>query len=268
MTRHRNIILFDINGTILPSEHKYSPAFFATEDMIVFRNLLKDFTKLDYSIGLNSDSPLEQMQEFSEESGIHADIIIAENGAVINGLEYDIVLTSLSQREVQNLKQDISTICEKTITSSIIAPEFRGGSVSRNECAFGANRKYSLTFFGPEKIIEKIGTEIKKLHYTSISYDVSPQYNFFAAHKIPPNIESYKQKKSIALLELTKFFDEVVMVGDSKSDITPDPRVKTYLVGNQSKQLYEQNRQYIKAFSEKTSLSGVDEICLAMTKQD
>lgn len=205
-----NIVFVDVNGTLIPDES--ADGFISNEHMLLLQQTLEQAKKKGLSIGLCSDSPLQQLQEFAAKLGIDGPII-AENGNLVFHSGKTLVINSLAS--IEAIKAQIySQASELNYQQGddCVAPEFGGSKVNfeSNSWSFGANRQTSITVFGPSTLIESLGVTFN----TDYSVDASPKYNYFAIH---PG-SNYKVNKGQTLNVLSLYGHNVIMVGNSTSD--------------------------------------------------
>ena len=180
------------------------------------------------AVGLCSDSPLPQLQEIAKKLGVDGPII-AENGNIIFNDGQALTLNELP--EIETYRSKIIEQGQKLgfqQTEDCIAPEFGGKQIDVNnsQWSFGANRKTSVTVFGPSQLIIDLSSCFSDNQ--GISIDCSPEYNFFAIH---PG-ENYKQNKGYTLDTLSAYGHNIVMVGNSMSDwVEPEHGVVCTFVG-------------------------------------
>lgn len=222
-----NIVLVDVDGTLIPDES--TDGFIPEEDVLMLQTALNQAKDKGISVGLCSDSPLEQLQKFAARLGIDGPIV-AENGNILfhNGKTITVnSLSSLNEIKTQIISQAKQLMYEQG--EDCIAPEFGGNPVNpdSNSWSFGANRQTSVTVFGPASLIDSLGTVLNG--NSDYSVDASPEYNYFAIHPGP----DYKTNKGKTLNVLSQYGHNVVMVGNSKSDwVEPALGVRCAFVSN------------------------------------
>jgi hypothetical protein len=225
------LVFLDVNGTLLPSDSR--DGHVPDSDVALLRAGVATVRQRGWQVGLCSDSPVEQLRAFGRRVGLGEDIpIIAENGNCIAYGDRLVVLRSLA---VGQLKSRVVAIAHglgmPVPEGDVVAPEF-GGPVIRSRgsiWAFGANRITSLTVFGPRRLIGRLGEVIAARPDRGV--DCSPDAGYFALH---PDGD-FRRGKHVTLSQLAAQGHEVVMIGDSLSDLSPpESGVRCALVsGNQ-----------------------------------
>lgn len=281
------MIFFDINGTLLPTHYNYDKDFYAMDKCDLFRQHISQLIQEGYTIGLNSDSPLVSMQKFATDMGLNLVVpkvaYITENGTVLYNIIDDTIdgrlneaVAGLQQQEVEWFKLHIARICEQRAlhqVASIMAPEFTASQPLNyaEEFAYGVGRSRSLTVFAESSVITEIGqflldeaSTLGFAHRNRYDFDITPQFNCVAIHKLPMDeaITNYRQKKSCALQQIAPYCEELIMVGDSQSDITcPKPsNMRTYSVGASAKDLQKQYSDCVDDISMQLGMDGTNEI--------
>lgn len=207
------VVFLDVNGTLFLDESK--DGYIAKKDIQSLKNAIAQAKEKSFSVGVCSDSPLPQLMNFAEKLGIDGPIL-AENGNILSYANQSIILHSLSGIDL--LKEQIGTVAHELGFQKIddcIAPEFGGHPLNNPDThwSFGANRKTSVTVFGPAQLIEKLGVHTEA-HQEGVSIDCSPEYNYFALH---PG-KNYKEHKGLILDILSDYGYTVGMIGNSLSD--------------------------------------------------
>lgn len=223
----KNIVFLDVNGTLIPDGAK--DGFIPKEDMQLLQEAIIEAHSKGISIGLCSDSPLQQLSEFGARLGISGPII-AENGNLISNNGNISIVNSLDAIDTikARVSETANTLNYQQINDSI-APEFGGKKVvsGSTNWSFGANRIASVTVFGPAPLIESLGNTYGVS--SEYSVDASPEYNYFAIH---PGT-NFKENKGKILTVLSKYGYNVVMVGNSSSDwVNPESGVQCTFVAN------------------------------------
>lgn len=222
-----DIVFLDVNGTIFPDDSV--DGYIPEDDIALLNQAVATAKSKGLAVGLCSDSPLSQLQEIAKKLKVDGPII-AENGNIIFNDGQALTLNELPEIEIY--KRKIIELAQKLglhQTEDCIAPEFGGRQVNVNnfQWSFGANRKTSVTVFGPSQLIEQLGTYFSG-HQHGFSTDCSPEYNFFAIH---PR-ENYKQNKGHTLNVLSAHGHKIVMIGNSMSDwVEPGDGVVCTFVG-------------------------------------
>lgn len=223
-----SMILLDLNGTIIPDDAQTCSLPPQTKQHL--QRHIQRLAASGIEVGLCSDSPLGPLYDnVAKPLGIKGPII-AENGNLVRYSDVEFCLRELSL--MQSLRDEITDLIERgRITynrqDDCLSVEF-GGRLPRfdlNEWAFGAGRRTSLSVFGPPKLIEYLDRELAL--DSTLSKDVSPQYNYFAIH--PGN---FRTNKGETLRALAAFGYDMTMIGNSVSDwVTPDSKVRCGFVG-------------------------------------
>ena len=222
----QKLIFLDVDGTIIRDD-----AVDGTIDQDAlhhFQNIVAQLSQHGIVVGLNSDSPLPQLQCFAERLGLIDAPIIAENGNLIWYHNQKVILSSLVDKE--SFKETIASLAASKGLRQVadcINPTFGGRPVhfEAGEWAFGANRETSVSVFGPADFIDHLGKVLPIKH--GISFDCSPEYNYCALH---PGI--YQENKGLMLQTVSNLGHTVVMIGNSTSDwVKPTTGVKCAFVG-------------------------------------
>lgn len=221
----KNTVYLDVNGTLIPDDS--TDGYISEEDLSSLQEAVVAAEAKGLAVGLCSDSPLPQLQEFAAKLGIRGPII-AENGNIIfhNGEKLMVSEFKELQAHKANIIAHATDLGYEQLEDSI-APEF-GGSIiddSDNLWSFGANREASVTIFGPFDVT----------YYAYESYesnrdydlDFAPEHNFIAIH-IGKN---FRFNKGRTLSALTALGYNAIMVGNSMSDwVEPDTGVQCAFV--------------------------------------
>lgn len=208
----KKMVFVDVNGTLIPDNS--IDCSLSQEDITSLQRAVSAANQKGISVGLCSDSPLQQLQEFAARLSIDGPII-AENGNLIFNNGKTLTVNSLDLIEL--IKDQISERAkelEYQQNMDCIAPEFGGKKMdpSSGTWGFGANRQTSITVFGPSTLIETLGETYNG--NSDFSVDSSPEYNYFAIH---PG-SNFKVNKGKTLNTLSAYGYNVVMVGNSISD--------------------------------------------------
>lgn len=250
----KNILFLDVNGTLFPDES--ADGYIPEEDITHLKQAIAAAKSKGLVVGLCSDSPLPQLQEIAPKIGADGPII-AENGNVIFHNNSTLTLNGLP--EIETYKNMVIEQAQKLgmyQAEDCIAPEFGGNYIDfqNHQWSFGANRKTSITVFGPPELIAKLGSYFNGDHQ-GISIDCSPKYNFFAIH---PG-ENFKQNKGNALNILTTYGHNIAMVGNSMSDwVEPEYRVVCAFVSGA--RINERAKNKAGYISDKPTIKGVIDI--------
>lgn len=211
----------DVNGTLFPDES--IDGYMPEEDIGSFKKTIAEAKRKGLSVGLCSDSPLPQLEALAKKLGVDGPIL-AENGNILSHASHTVLLNALP--DIEELKEQIGLVAAKSgfkQTDDCISPEFGGRRIDlkKSQWAFGANRKTSVTVFGPPRLIQHLGSGIKSSQQR-FSVDSSPGFNYLAIH---PG-ENYRLNKGTALNTLAAHGHNIVMVGNSMSDwVEPDQGV-------------------------------------------
>jgi len=206
----KKLIFIDLDGTIIPDDAVYGDI--DALDAAHFHHALDRVIAQGVEVGLNSDSPLPELHAFAEKLGI-AGPIIAENGNIIQYHGKKMHISSLV--DISSIKANIMSIAENQPVIQVddcINTTFGGTPIDvQTQWAFGAHRETSVSVFGPEHFITRLGTLFPLC--PDISVDCSPEYHYFAVHP-----GKYKENKGKTLSALVKHGHTVVMIGNSASD--------------------------------------------------
>ncbi len=223
----KKIIFIDVNGTMIPEGS--TDGFISLEEQAALRSAVCEASRNGISVGLCSDSPLPQLQEFAHSLGIQGPIL-AENGNVIYHNDKYLILQSLDS--IPALKTQITALSDEfgfTQSEDSVAPEF-GGSREPHDShswSFGANRIASVTVFGPPALINHIHAGLTSSAINNV--DASPQHGYLAIHPGP----NYRVNKGRALDTLSVFGHSIMMIGNSISDwVDPARGVRCAFVSN------------------------------------
>lgn len=214
----KRIIFLDVNGTIIPSDAENIQV--DPSKAKVFHDLVGKLKGLGSVVGLNSDSPLPQLQVLAQQLGIEDCPIIAENGGVISYRGKEICVRTLD--DLPALKARIQDLAEQFPIShkdDIIAPEFGGQPLQEGDWSFGANRKASLSLFSdnPNFLSAVKGLIEDAYRGTNVDCDFSPQYNFLSVH----GCKDFRKGKSDCLMQFVNRGHQIISIGDSLSDYAP-----------------------------------------------
>ncbi len=225
----QKLVFLDVDGTIIPDD---SPdGRIDSYHLQEFILLLDELEEQGIVVGLNSDSPLPQLQAFAKKLGMADCPIIAENGNMLAYNGKTVVLNALPQ--IQAIRQALETHIASmgyAKQDDFINPTFGGNPIDfdSGQWAFGAHRVTSISVFGPPELIHSLGQIAAS--YSGISYDCSPEYNYFAVHP-----GTYKENKGKTLAFLVTLGHEVMMIGNTMSDwVDPASGVECAFVANAS----------------------------------
>lgn len=223
----KNSVYLDVNGTLIPENSENG--YVSDEDILALLEAIAIADMKGLAVGLCSDSPLPQLQEFAAKLGINGPII-AENGNIIfNNGEVLIVNELESLVEIKNKILSKAGFFGYKQGVDVVAPEFGGDNVALtgDSWSFGANRETSVTVFGSEELIINLGKVFP--NGNGYGVDVSPENGYFAIH---PG-DNFRLNKGRTLEALTAFGYKSIMVGNSKSDwVEPDTGVQCAFVAD------------------------------------
>lgn len=250
----RNVIFIDVNGTLFPDD---SPDGYIPEnDISALKEKTETLSSKGIAVGLCSDSPLPQLINLAENLGFTGPIL-AENGNLLHYGEKTLILHSLENRDKLLARiQSVASDFHYHQINDCIAPEFGGEIIDYNgiDWGFGANRTTSVTVFGPQPLIKKLGNYFGS-EPRDYSIDCSPEFNYFAIH---PG-DNYKLNKGRVLRLLSRFGHDIVMIGNSMSDwVDPESGVICTFVGQA--RLSNAILNKVRFVSEKPVIKGVIDI--------
>jgi hypothetical protein len=250
----RNIVFLDVNGTLIPDDS--TDGYIKPEDVSKLQELIRALKEKGMSVGLCSDSPLQQLIHFGSNLGIDGPVV-AENGNIIFYNGNKIILNGIN-----NVERIKSWLTEHLVeygypnVEDCIAPEFGGKSFDNPsiEWAFGANRETSITVFGSEEVMRIVYPMIAKC-YPSLTID----YSFSLPGYIGIHQGEFKKQKGICLNTLSLFGHSIVIVGNSMSDwVERDNGVMcAFVAGSRIDEKTAKNCAYV---SDKQTIKGVIDI--------
>jgi hydroxymethylpyrimidine pyrophosphatase-like HAD family hydrolase len=211
------VAFIDVNGTILPSDSK--DGHITDDQLMKFQVAVEDLRASGAEVGLNSDSPLPQLQEFAKRIGLDDCPIMAENGALLSYKGK--VLPFRDLQDSEDIKQVSHYIALKrgiAQAEDVIAPEFGGVPLDPAKWAIGANRSSSISIFGAPEFLKELHEKITAL-YKNISCDFSPEHNFLGIHAG----QNFRLGKAQSLEKLVNAGHTIYSIGDSLSDYAPMP---------------------------------------------
>ncbi len=256
----KDVVFIDVNGTMISSDAKDTNL--PPEQVARFQELVQQLAEKGVQVGLNSDSPLAMLQRFAAQVGLENGPILAENGMLLVKGNKKMVLGSVDPQTLQERITKFATDLGFKRVDNVIAVEFGGHQpdFQKGEWGFGYGREATLSVFAPPELITALGENMSSS--TGITMDVSPQYNFFAAH---PGT-SYRENKGKTLDMLRQFGRRVSMIGDSKSDfVPPQTGVDCYFVSNHSLPADYQSR--VRGIAQRPELAGTNEILESILSQ-
>ncbi len=221
----QKMIFLDVNGTVIPEDSQHGDI--PEADLRDFQAEVARLRESGIAIGLCSDSPLPQLQQFAIRLGISGPIV-AENGAVVSYGTTRVVLGEVPNRD--QLMDTINGIAQQHNLQRLpdaIAPEFGGEQVdlTNGHYAFGANREATVSVFGSTAFIEQLGTALQP---AGCSMDVSPQYGYLGIHP-GGNFRDSKRQTLQAMAEFEG--SRILMIGNSMSDNVQGEHIRTAFVG-------------------------------------
>jgi len=249
----KNIIFIDVNGTLIPEGS--IDGFISDEELLSLKKALLLAEEKGFSVGLCSDSPLPQLQEFAAKLGISGPII-AENGNLVFNNGESLILRIL--KSIEEIKIKILKLAEDHSYERIddsIAPEYGGGIVDQNSpyWSFGANRETSVIVFGPPEFVKDLGVSFA--NNADYSVDVSSENNYFAIH---PG-SNFRDNKGMTLNTLSAHGHNIIMIGNSVSDwVVPTSGVQCAFVADS--RITEEIVEKTAYISDKPLVSGVVDI--------
>ena len=213
------MVLLDVNGTLLPSG---TSAGTVTRAGSGFASAVGDLHAAGVRVGLCSDSPLEQLQVFGSVIGLGDPgtfPVAAENGNVLAvGSEPQLLIGLSAAAGIRATIVGVAASYGLRQAADAVAPEFGGSPLGDREWAFGANRRASVSAFGPAEFIAAAGAALTdRARWAGISVDASPRHRYLGVHPYPL-INAGKRR---ALTALAGAGHHVLMVGNSLSDWVP-----------------------------------------------
>jgi hypothetical protein len=219
-------VLIDVNDTLIPSGAGHVPGAPAWTR---FRQVVAGFRHTGRAVGLCSDSPLDQLRSFGRDIGLGGDFpVVAENGNVVavdGTVRVRAPFPELS--EVRAMVVDLGRELGLRQHEDAVAPEFGGRRPDGESWAFGANRRASVSVFGPPRLITAAARRLAER--PGLAVDVGVQDTFLGVHPYP----DLRGGKARALRRLAADGHRIVMIGNSGSDwVAPDSGVRCGFVGN------------------------------------
>lgn len=249
----KNIIFIDVNGTLIPEGS--IDGSISDEELLSLKKALLLAEEKGFSVGLCSDSPLPQLQEFAAKLGISGPII-AENGNLVFNNGESLILRI--PKSIEEIKIKILKLAEDHSYEQIddsIAPEYGGDIVDQNSpyWSFGANRETSVIVFGPPEFVKDLGVSFA--NNADYSVDVSSENNYFAIH---PG-SNFRDNKGMTLNTLSAHGHNIIMIGNSVSDwVVPTSGVQCAFVADS--RITEEIVEKTAYISDKPLVSGVVDI--------
>lgn len=240
LTLPRKIVFLDVDGTIVGQHHVDALDAALLER---FRYLCSRLRSLDWSIGLNSDTPLPYLKQIAGKIGLDADApIIAEHGAIFARGDFEIQLHHLADTtgwmdEIRKIA--LSEGFRNEVSEGIFSVVYGGTSpkelAQSGRWGFGAKRSQSLSMFAPSALIEQVANRLDRL--ALMSHDLylhsNPADCFLALHKqsVPGMSAEANKAKALALLERAirsqGGVPDLVMVGDGPADFVDNSLLGT-----------------------------------------
>lgn len=269
-------IFIDINGTIIPDD---AVTFLPDpRDFGVFHKQVDHLRADDIRIGLCSDTPLEQLMGIAQSMDLPQPTpILAENGNLFYDGGDTIIRKRLSERvhdEILQRAQAIADECGYSRVADVVAPEFSDVVIDYSVLwGVGANRRTSISLFGPPDFIQRVGQEVSRAYLTNgqdVSVDISPEHNFLGIHPI----DNFLYGKSVGMEWLWEHsenvssgIDSLWMIGDSPSDLvgTAHPKMRSCFVATEK--LSDQQRAEAFYISEQPLLAGVTDCVAVITHE-
>jgi len=221
VTRHArgpfDLVLLDVNGTLVPSLPGERPDADATRR---FPRLVRRLTAEGVVVGLCSDSPAEQLWEYGRRLGLGPAAgaapgfpVVAENGNVAADRTgtTDVVTPFPDRDTVREQVARVAAAHALRQAGDVTAPEFGGTEPDAGQWAFGANRRASVSVFGPRPFIH----EVRRL---TPAVELRPDHRYAVIHPYTP----IRRGKRIALARLAvRTPRRTLMVGNSPADWIP-----------------------------------------------
>lgn len=255
-----DVVLLDVNGTLVPSRFDGSLDAGAVGR---FRGLVEQLTSTGVAVGLCSDSPLEQLWEFGHEFGLGevAEFpVVAENGNVIAvGGAVRVIAPFPARERIRSEVADVAAEHGLRRVVDVTAVEFGGRRPVGREWAFGANRRASVSVFGPADFVRDAGRSVNAwsaANGVSVSVEFSPNASYAGIHPYR-DIDRGKSRALARLVEAEP--KRILMVGNSAADWIPDvPGVRCAFVADTSVPLDARVGAW--HLSQKPDLEGVIDI--------
>lgn len=255
-----DVVLLDVNGTLVPS---LSDGGLDAGAVGRFRGLVERLTSGGVAVGLCSDSPLEQLREFGHEIGLGEVAgfpVVAENGNVIAvGGAVRVVAPFPARERVRGEVADVAAKHGLHRVVDVTAVEFGGSRPVGLEWALGANRRASVSVFGPADFVRDAGRSVdawSTANGVSVSVEFSPKASYAGIHPY----RDIDRGKSRALAQLVEAEPKrILMVGNSAADWIADvPGVRCAFVADAS--VPRDARAGAWHVSQKADLEGVIDI--------
>jgi hypothetical protein len=258
-------VLVDVNGTLVPSEstRRVDPGAWQR-----FRAVVTGLRAEGITVGLCSDSPLEELREFGHVIGLGPPgefPVVAENGNVLDLTDSVRVLAPFAaRRRVSLLVARLATAGGLVRQRDTAAPEFGGARPGRHGWALGAHRRASVSAFAPAEFVCTAAGRLRRWateNDIELSVDASPHHGFLGVH---PYADRYSGKRR-ALRMLADEGHAPIMIGDTTADWVPiGGGVRCAFVGNA--EVPASVRAAAWACSARPELEGaVDLLCRVLT---
>ncbi|MFG2939703.1 hypothetical protein [Streptomyces sp. NPDC048282] len=255
-----DVVLLDVNGTLVPSVPDGRTDAIA---MSHFCSLVGQLTSMSVAVGLCSDSPVEQLRTFGRSIGLGRSSwfpVVAENGNVVAvGSELEVIAPFPALPHIRAEVAKTAARCGLRQVGDVTAPEFGGSTPTRQEWAFGANRRASASVFGAPLFIQRVQqsvTEWSARHRVDASVELSPDGAYAAIHPYAhAELGKRRALAQLAAREPTR----TLLVGNSPADWVPHVEgVSCAFVADTS--IPEHLRDAAWYASQKTDLEGVIDI--------
>ncbi|MEU3711140.1 hypothetical protein [Streptomyces catenulae] len=225
-------VLLDVNGTLVPSVPRRGAP--APETSGAFRHAVREVRAAGIRVGLCSDSPVEQLREFGRAIGLGPPAtfpVLAENGNVVAG-ERIRVLTPFPGRDA--VRAQVAECADRhglRHGGELRAPEFGGTPLPPGAWGLGANRRASLSVFGPVPFVAAVERHLTRWaarNSVTLAVEPSPARTYAGIHPYAP-IRLGKRRALAGLA--AEGLRDVLLVGDSPADWIPGvPGVRSAFV--------------------------------------
>ncbi|WP_030559922.1 HAD family hydrolase [Streptomyces aureocirculatus] len=215
------VVLLDVNGTLVPHDTPGPPLPRIAARLARAVALAHE---AGVSVGLCSDSPLEQLRAFGHHIGLGPPgrfPVVAENGAIV---AWDGRLRP--KRPFPHRAAVRAVVSRRALAAGlrqsqdVVGPEFGGGRPPGDAWAFGANRRSSVSVFAPPDLVTVWARYLTcwgRRAGVRLAVDAAPRHSYLGIHSCVP-LRSGKRR---VLAELARAGHRVVMVGDSPADWVP-----------------------------------------------
>jgi hypothetical protein len=215
-----DLVLLDVNGTLVPSRPARPPSRDEVDRLAVALAPVRD---AGIAVGLCSDSPLERLRDFGHHIGRGAPgtfPVVAENGNVVDLGTPRVTAPFPWRTAVRSLVTRLARERGLVRGADVSAPEFGGRPVEDGAWAFGADRRASVSVFGPRDLVAEAGpylTGWARDNAVEMSVDCAPRNGFVGVHPYAPTTTGKRR----ALGVLAREGHRPLMVGDSAADWAP-----------------------------------------------